>query len=422
MKLRLILPVLLLAILSMGGCVTPDPEHEHIQTTPPKPRNLPSKIYLYLDNSESMDGYMKSTDMSTFVDAIGTIGDFYRPKDVEINSFYLECEKAKNNTKQTKIVPVDFDDLRSKISSRKVKKTDSYAIDRFFVDVTTRLLEDSNYSRIAFFVTDGIMSGTNEEISNSLERRFNMDNATTLASRIAEALYPLSRNSNGAVHYGAAIYRFESGFNGEYFPYTNYPVPLNARRPFYIIAIGESSEVMRFDTAVNNGLNGFAPTHHLFLDQPQGKFMLLGEMVNNVSDNIVKLTYQKDKNAKSFDLFFRTNTLPGHLRDETNASNAIHIEFCGHEQKFIAKNGKVRFSIIPPKGEGGLPLKIIIDDCLPNWIEEYSSGDDISIRSQTGLTFMLNHLIDGIKMGIMGTGPAQQYNQWYFTVDNTDNY
>ena len=137
-------------------------------------------VFVYLDNTESMRGYIDATDAGKFASVLSAINDFYsKNDDVSVKAFYTEALKQEGE-KVTNIVSVDFAQLRSNLIEHTMQKfTDSYQLNDFFNDVTNRLLNDSVNSSICFFITDGIPSGTNEEINppgrklKLEERKFN---------------------------------------------------------------------------------------------------------------------------------------------------------------------------------------------------------------------------------------------------------
>ena len=380
-------------------------------------------VYLYLDNSESMAGYTKSTNMSVFVEAINAIGGYYKSQGADIGSYYLQSKTVKG-VKKTDIEPVGFDALCSQISNRKLPKTDSYAIDSFFAQITQKMLSDSNKSAIAFFITDGIISGTNEEINGSTDRRFSLDNASTLSERVADALRPLHDKG-----YGAAMYRFTSGFKGDYLAYDNKRIELhNAKRPFYIIVIGESSEVAEFNKKVEDGLGTFKPDESLLIDQPKPLLLLGTEVNNEVDSDLVVINYQphsKESKETEVEIYFQKKCLPGHLRDDSTAAEALDITFNSKPITPRTRGEIISFDISARKNEKNQTLNIKVKDILPTWVNTYNSDNDkrISDNNQDELskTFKLSSLVKGIMKGLYNSDGSEIITARTFKIDNTNN-
>ena len=88
-------------------------------------------VFVYLDNTESMRGYMMATDASKFARVLTAINDYYSKDNITPQAFYTEAI-TQDGKKVTNVVSVDFAQLRSDLTAHKMNKyTDSYQLNDF---------------------------------------------------------------------------------------------------------------------------------------------------------------------------------------------------------------------------------------------------------------------------------------------------
>jgi hypothetical protein len=113
-------------------------------------------------------------------------------------------------------------------------------------------------NNIIFFVTDGIMSGTDTNIKK--DKQWTKMHAADLKLKVKEIF---SSHKDVAV----SVYQFPAQFNGKYFCFDDSNVLINAQRYFYVFAIGKKDAVLEFKNK-NVGTDYFKPSNQLhFIDQ-----------------------------------------------------------------------------------------------------------------------------------------------------------
>lgn len=418
-------PVLLLCVALMGcnSCGNNGPfiDPPEIDTSDIVPSSVAlSNVNIYLDNTESMKGYACVNVSSPYTDVINSIANYYHDKTIQ--GFYTQSTKTKDpktkrEIKQTQIVQVGFDKMTSELVNKTLVHTDSYQLDDFFKDVEKKTIGGESMS---FFITDGIPSGTNEEIKTNPD--YSKINASTLQSRITEALRPLGKTAK----FGSAIYMFNAPFKGTYYTYKNNKVQLNdVRRPFYVIAVGPSDEIRNFDKAVEKGLNNFKKLSSV-------TFIRGGSTINlRPTDN--EFTAKPTKNdttyivmeetSKTVEFFIKKGELPSF----TSVEN-LELEWEGEiieGDEIEEKNDKFFFDLsLRNYNEDGSYLKIRVKNDLPQWVNYTNSTDDSKIGEKNNAveqsrTFNLKVLVEGIREGILNDN-GSKYQETQVLIRTTD--
>lgn len=388
-------------------------------------------VFVYLDNTESMRGYMNATDASKFARVLTAINDYYSKDNITSQAFYTEATNQ-NGQKNTQVVGTDFSQLRSDLTAHSMNKfTDSYQLNNFFDEVTRQLLSNPKHTSICFFVTDGIPSGTNEEISRSPGRRFSISQKEELQSRIAGALRPLGAKGG----FGAAIFQFFAPFKGQYWKYNNdnRTILNDHERPFYVFAVGQKELLKDFLEQVKDGLSFFEPHKAVaFLEGDKRFGPSSSDGYLNKKDNKENDFYfdadQANKNAGQDDnapttLCFKLDGFPHYLRDESMLKAKVMIEVEGNRVTPVVKPDRIDFTVKASK-QGIQKVRIVVEDFLPSWVSTSSTPDDSNLspnnRSELNKTFNLDILVRGIEQGIFNKGGETNAIDRTFILDGND--
>lgn len=383
-------------------------------------------VHIYLDNTESMKGYINTTDAAQFTSVFTALNDLYSQAGTPINAYLTSQDKK---SKVTTVDAVDFDKLRDDLIAHKMKQfTDSYQLKDFFADVVNRILKDTVNNSICFFVTDGIPSGSNEQINNSPDRSYNYSSKTELSSDIATALRPLAANGK----YGAAVFRFVAPYKGEYWKLNNNHslVLKDDYRPFYVIAVGYDELLASFVDKVENGLSLFKPEEQVvFLPQTE-ELVPLCYYMNKIDGKEGHYAlnidlFMEEIGEGNVEMYFSTKALPTYLRDTTMLASAIKLEYDTIilKPKFTAE--KIKFQI-PAEEEVERNLAISILDKMPSWVGHCSSPDDRNLTrddsNEMNRTFGLDVVITGIQQGIFNKAGEEQAIKKIYTICTSEKY
>ncbi|MBR1786966.1 MAG: hypothetical protein IJ756_07425 [Paludibacteraceae bacterium] len=88
---------------------------------------------------------------------------------------------------------------------------------------------------VVCLISDGIMSGTNEQIRHNSE--FNIQNKEVLMNQIKNSIETLDST------YSALIVRYTAPFQGTYYAYNNRNINLNCNRPYFAIILGKWEKI-----------------------------------------------------------------------------------------------------------------------------------------------------------------------------------
>lgn len=170
---------------------------------------------IVLDCSSSMRGYADAYP-NNYLDVLS-----------DLLSFYPDATNAVINSGTVK-----GKDLIDNIRLHKIAYTKQSYINQDLEGFATKVLSSikskSKTQPLFLYITDGIMSGSDMQISKDAE--YNRIHAQDLKNQIVQAF-------NGKEAVGVSVYQFKSRFKGEYWAYDNEHHPIDSERYFYVFAI-----------------------------------------------------------------------------------------------------------------------------------------------------------------------------------------
>lgn len=389
-------------------------------------------INLYIDNSSSMKGFFESKNLSPLITVLSGIQQYFSGS--KINGYYIEKESLKE---------YPFDQLTTDLSSKKLSGySDAIQLDGLIKNIVVRYKNESQSSNVIdFIITDGIPSGSNDEINPKKDngeviikdpnnRTFNIDYATTLQSRIANAL-------SGIKDIAASVYQFKSGFNGDYWFFNNTKEHKDWNlRSFYVIVIGNKDLVMRLAESENKGLEFFQSNNKVhFGSVDKSKIRLNGPFKEGTKvDNEVFEEAQDEDGYKGYVIIrpqLSLAGLPYFVRNASYIQKNARITLDGREFPFIDKDAKkegykiegemltFQFKVEQLKK---YKLTISIKNTTPSWVDESTCLNDktISDLELSSRTFNLKYLVEGLKNGVTGSKGDITLYEKDFTIDTSD--
>lgn len=356
---------------------------------------------LLFDQSGSMAGYVKSGD-SRFVGVVSAFENL--PEKVNIRFYGIKEDTIVNRK--------SFDE---KLLNGDIQwSNESNLIDM----VKTMVKHIDGGDDVCFLVTDGILSGSNKEINESPEKKFNIIRREAMMNEVKTAL-----SSSKDSTLSALVVRYKSSFNGTYSCYNNDTRKISKKdRPFFVFVIGKWSAVkyieqeliarkedksslstsymdiymlgdISFNTLQLKGAVGLEPSStglHILKD-----YSIHDEKDVEFTAEIDMLPdYMKDddyfiKNA-SFQVKFGDK--PAVLLEEQDYSLALETVSGVQRMRLKIKASKLRF------GNDDCTLIFRLKNVKPNWIAQRSDDDDLDIL--TGMmkmekTFNLKYFVEG---------------------------
>lgn len=196
-----------------------DPIPKKLKVQPPKPI-----VNVYIENSGSMDGYVKGT--TEFEQAV-----YSYLSDIKIsgftdtlNLFYINSEVIPQGS--------DISDFIEKLDPSTFKSRGGNRGTSDISNVLKSVFEETQRNEIAMLVTDGIFSpGSGKNASKYLiNQQIGIKNTT--------AEY-LKRYPNAAI----VVYQLSSNFDGAYYNKEDKITIIKSQRPYYIWVIGQANQL-----------------------------------------------------------------------------------------------------------------------------------------------------------------------------------
>ncbi len=350
-----------------------------------------------------MKGFIKPTDKNvsteSFARTLMALKNNYDKEDQDISCFYVD----KKNLEQ-----VTSAQLNELISSKNLNMGDAYLFDEFLGDIIDSSLADSTHTRLNFFITDAIPSGTNEQIAGSPNRRYNIERKALLEDNIRSRFKQL-RGKN----YGVSVFRFNAPFDGQYPDYANKSHSLhNATRPYYIIAIGDKYELRNLrEDIIEKKIKDFSPANvfHAISDikniKPVVKYNSRMLAADDDKNGVTQYSFEKKGDNETVRIDLPLSALPEYLRDEDVAFKAFDITYQGKD--FVPGKtdfGKDKASFdLTLMSRNNNELNVRVKNIYPDWIGQCTSYDDSAIDTdpaELAKTFNLDIVINGMVTGL----------------------
>lgn len=354
--------------------------------------SLPESSMMLMDISVSMKGYLGSGD-SRFKGVIAS---------------YLNVSKNEptislfGNTEESLISKDDF------ISKLNNKSSISWSHESDLKGMLKSMVNHCDENDLCFLLTDGILSGSNKQISESFQRKFNIENREWLSSEIKNIF-----KGNDSI--SALIVKYNANFNGTYSCYNNDSRSISNRdRPYYIVALGKWAFIKYLEEELMNSKSKV-------LDKPYDNYALFGDentykklkfSYNSGIKGIDKEGYMiiKSDVRQGGDVILSTDVtlLPSYMRTPIYWNNHLELSIMkkGESGKPISKDkysvtldSKICKVSIPAYILTGRELNISLRYDIPSWINEYTDENDLNITSdlhKMTQTFNLKYFAEGL--------------------------
>lgn len=350
-------------------------------------KSVPENAVLYLDCSHSMKGYINTATDDKFKNVISSL---------------LYWKPTKAYLFDTKEQPeISCDEFINLINTRRVSWADESDLTKMIGSMVKKINDGS--VGISYLITDGIMSGSNQEVRESVDRSFNITSRGTLTARIADAVSACKDDV------AILLIKYTSSFTGKYYCYTNVDQVdfKENQRPFYVVAIGNRKLVKELvDKTQKEEL----------LSNNQGLLLLGDKYPYNI-----KLTTGKDIVLKNNQRIIGTNIgpednvilyadlddLPSYMQDTTyfKSNGEVYIQYSKGGDFKKLDTEQIKYEIDGAKLRLNIPAKYIRHNAmyfklkyeLPSWIEMSSSDNDKNIKqSPIPKTFNLKYFVKGL--------------------------
>lgn len=351
----------------------------------------PESSMMLMDVSVSMKGYIGSGDPRLK----GVIASYLNiSKNEPTISLFGEKEER----------PISKDVFLNKLND---KASISWSHESDLKGMLKSMVNHCKTHNVSFLLTDGILSGSNAQISKSPDRKFNIENREWLSSEIKNIF-----KSNDSL--SAIIVRYKANFNGTYSCYNNDSKSINKERPYYVVAIGKWAYIKYLERELVNSKSKV-------LDKPYEDYAMFGD---EVTYNKLKFSYNSgvkelDKEGymiiksdvrKEGDVILTTDVtiLPSYMQNPIYWNNNIELSIRkkGENGKDLSKD-IYEITVDPKTCKITIPaymltkreLNIKLRYDIPSWINEYTDENDLNIASdisKMSQTFNLKYFAEGL--------------------------
>lgn len=355
------------------------------------PNSIKPTVNVYIENSGSMDGYVKGT--SEFEQAVYNFLTDIKISQFSdsLNLFYINSDIIPHGS--------DISDFIEKLEPTTFKNRGGNRVITDISNLLKSVLNELDSNKISILVTDGIFSpGKGKDAEQYL-----INQQIGIKSNMAEYLqtYP-----NSAV----IIYQLSSQFNGLYYNHEDSKININEQRPYYIWIIGSTPHLNNLINKIpeskfkGSGIkNTFSITGgpkqvEYAIKMGSGNFKLDKNNPKNTINNLKIESRRGNKTAR----FSVNANLSGfllsenYLKDISNyeinnkdytlsISNSTSNNF-GYTHQLIFESESVH------KGEISVKLKAQI----PHWVEEINDtlGNEPIVGKTYGIKFQINGIYE----------------------------
>lgn len=388
---------------------------------PPPPPPPPQEVYftkgtepqlatIYLDNSASMQGYVKGIQ---YLDALADLMSIYPNTEARLMS-------------NSAMVIKKGSELISKLANNDINYVGQSLLNNDLEYIVSDIEKANKMkkTKIAFFVTDGIMCGPDSEIRK--DSNYNINHRQDLTNSISDVFK--------GKELGVSVYRLVSDFKGVYYCYDNSHKPIDALRSFYIIAIGKPKVVADFKENLikrqKQSIFKLRPQNeiHFIESKPINQYLSInagtdGNVVLSIDkNNTVVYDRSKIKSDKDINFQISFDAFKNYKYSGIDLAKNVQVKIDGTEYKTETIADSLRNALIVKvdknrlKGTSdGSKVHITIPYFTPAWITSTIVSNDNDLRFIQGLadesTFFFNYFINGIMNGVLSSTDFNIYDR-----------
>jgi hypothetical protein len=391
-----------------------DPEIFNPKTT--TENSSKPQVKLFIENSGSMDGYIRNTTEfeAALSDLLVQIQYRYENKNLKVNFINTKIYPSEMQEVQNFVEALEPEKAPYKIGNRTVSKLN---------EILKMILDNTNQDNISILVSDCIYS---------LDKKKETEGALEFEKSLTKGAF-LEKSKQ--FDFATIVLKMKSKFSGNYWNKDNGSIYLNAvERPYYIWIIGSNEHINEFSKKINiKSLNGFENSYFLsnFTKEKQPYYTVLKET------NKIGSFKQADRNVKDvksingvefdggtlqFSIAVDLSNIPVDASYLTTPKNYVAPE--GFTVKSIEKIDRNKLSqrdfVTVEKSPAThfitvsttnkytvQDLKLELSNKIPEWVEKSNSMNDTDVKNELEKTFGLSYLIQGVSEAYATQIPAQ---------------
>lgn len=382
-------------------------------------------INVYLENSASMDGYVKG--VTEFETAIyNLLGDFKISglcDSLNLNYINKTIPYQKQNA-----LPADIQDFIEKLEPSVFKQRGGDRSVSDLKNILSTVLKTVNDKNAAVLISDFVFSpGKNANAQDYLNNQ-----GVGIKIDFAEKLKEFDLS--------AVVIQLQSNFDGLYYDKTDKPLPFKGKRPYYVWIFGSTQQISSIlnkkvldnikggysNRLVLQSIKGISEPNHKILYSPKIGSFSAKQLNNKIISDASASTNNQNKGLFGFNVAvdFSSNLQDANYFLDTN--------------NYILSNTKYQLKIetITDKNDASLSgfthllklqtselreevLKIDIVGKTPSWVFNSTSIDDSNIlndSSEQQKTFGLKYLIEGVSDAFYPKSNSNAINSISITI------
>ena len=362
---------------------------------PPLPN---CNVNVYIENSASMDGYVKG--VTEFEQSI-----YSYISDIKLADF---CSSLNLNYINSRILkqPDDVSDFIEKLEPSSFKKRGGNRSTTDISNLFQKIMDEQGENDIAILVSDFVFSPGRKDASEYLTNQ-QIGIKTHFATRLKTD-----------PDYAAVLYRLVSKFEGKYYNKFDHPTQIKAERPFFIWLLGNKDQLQRLTAEVKKeNMKGHGVDHTFCISKmtavtpygilPMPRIGTFRIDPANVKTSILKAKTDKKAVGSKFVVSFGVDyngflledsylTDPGNY-DVNNKAYTVEISRNPDSSSSYSHIIKLVLDPTTPVISRGNIIVSLLKKSAP-WAEEFTDaeGDDINADGAMEKTFGLKTLIDGV--------------------------
>lgn len=346
------------------------------------------KSQVWIDASYSMKGYVDTKEGSRFYGMIGALGTLK-----EISGIALFG---------TSLGDLDsYDSFNKKLENKDIQ----WCKESNLTSMIKHAVKTSSNSNV-FIITDGIMSGSDKQISK--ERTYNILHRDQLTQEIQSVL----NGMNVAIN----VSQYSLKYRGKYYHYDNSDKFLDEKnRPLYIITVGPKEKV---DDVINNTFanNEMLKTNNSLtygdVNMPFGIKMNISNVnilsrEKNTNNYSLNKKYIREQGIDELTFNLGVSMLPGYMKELEYFKKNGHLQSKRLKEGDNAykdikvnnieyNNGKLSITINKSL-INQVSLRYVLDYADPAWIKQ-SSTDDDKLKYSDQTTFNFEYFMKGLSV------------------------
>ncbi len=362
-----------------------------------------------LENSSSMAGYSKAGN-SQFTAPILALFNAV-DNDVEIATAYVGGSRGVLEVKS--VLRSDFE---SALTNGKVASSDGSPLNQIIDMIVDSVKSNSVYC----LITDGIVSGTNNEINSSENKEFTKRNLPLMEQRVRMAFGKAEQKNIDLL-----LYRLTSTFSGIYYDYKNGHHDINGvERPYFIMFFGDRQNLVKIHEALSKE-SGFVYSNLFASYQVEdyntvtrGLMIPMAGLVVNTGECIINFGKKVPDTPVNFKVRVRLDGVPEYYKSEQAILGALEFYYDNNGNK-VNKNEYVQSVTAVPDAldeydilfqidnafierlpAGGLTMWVKMNGSVDGWYKELSSDYDLQYKLlPDNKTFGFSYFMEGVKNG-----------------------